>query len=90
MTQTIMPIVIPVHTTTIKEVNCIIEQGVRYCEKPLRSDLSSGMFLSIIILTFFWMFGLIYTVHICIEENRSPIWVGLYILATLVILFYSF
>ncbi len=49
-------IIIPVQTT--KEVNCIIQEGVRYCEKEDVTSQELGFLLlaiaAIIIWAFFW------------------------------------
>lgn len=81
-----MPIVIPVHTTTRKEVNCIIEQGIRYCEKPLGSDISQTMISGILVAIILWSAGLVYVVNRSIDREEL-LGVFLYIISAPLIWF---
>ena len=65
-----MPIVTPIIINQGRgEVNCIIESGVKYCEKEVASKKELGavllLTLAILVWAFFW-------IHIAIDEE-SPI-----------------
>lgn len=49
----IQPIIIPI--TNTKKVNCILEEGIRYCEDNPRSDKEVGYILLLVVLYMGWI-----------------------------------
>lgn len=73
---------IPIIISRTRQVNCIVQNDITYCEKhvPTSSDLQGASIM--LILLFLWGSGLFLILKkVYIDDEISPMWVLVYILA---------
>lgn len=69
-------IIIPMHSTTTRTLNCIVQDGTRYCEDQEFTKEDGAQMVLIIIGIFAYMFvGML--VGGWLDDNDKPWWISL-------------